>query len=89
MNVCRIFLWFIYICILVENPIIKDHIGGLMVSVRTMNAVYTNVLECVCVCEIDYSSYCILCVSMDLQYTDLSLASLQTSYLGCVLRIVI
>jgi hypothetical protein len=39
-NVCRIFLWFIYICILLENPIIKDHIGGLMVSVRTMNAVY-------------------------------------------------
>ena len=39
-NVCRIFLWFIYICILVENPIIKDHIGGLMVSVRTTNAVY-------------------------------------------------
>jgi len=36
----RIYLWFVYICILVENPIIKDHIGGLMVSFCATNAVY-------------------------------------------------
>ena len=36
----QVFLWFVYICILVENQILKDHIGGLMVSFCATNAVY-------------------------------------------------